>query len=496
MHPPATAALLKKAVDHHRAGTLPEAALLYRQVLALDARQPDATHNLGAVLAQQGRLNDALPFLLQALDLAANRLKYWSVCIETLIAAGQPERAVDIYRRLIKLQPNLAPAQVNLGMLLLQLGRAREAEAAFRAALRLDPTLAAAHNNLGNLLRLSGRLEEAAACYRSAIAANPGLTEAHDNLGGLCEQLGALDEAEAHFRRVAVLDASYPAIHRKLGAVLLERGRTAEALDEFLAHARTDTAQADESQHKQQHDAEQQTWRGSPLPPGLHLEGGARIEGHAVNPAQDPAAIAAQWNGNPKLAVIDNLLTPEALASLQRLCLGSGFWRRSFPNGYLGALPEDGFAAPLLAQIGEELPRAFPAIFGAHPLLQLWAFKYDSELTGINLHADFAAVNVNFWITPDEANLDPDHGGLVVWDKEAPLDWDFARYNTDEAAMREYLAASGARPVTIPYRANRAVIFDSDLFHETDHFRFRPGYENRRINITYLYGWRDQRNRV
>jgi hypothetical protein len=41
-------------------------------------------------------------------------------------------------------------------------------------------------------------------------------------------------------------------------------------------------------------------------------------------------------------------------------------------------------------------------------------FKYDSSLKGINIHADFAAVNINFWITPNEANLDragPGHLG-------------------------------------------------------------------------------------
>jgi hypothetical protein len=35
------------------------------------------------------------------------------------------------------------------------------------------------------------------------------------------------------------------------------------------------------------------------------------------------------------------------------------------------------------------------------------------------------------------------------------------------------------------------VVFDSDLFHETDTLAFRPGYTNRRINITLLYGTRD-----
>jgi hypothetical protein len=78
----------------------------------------------------------------------------------------------------------------------------------------------------------------------------------------------------------------------------------------------------------------------------------------------------------------------------------------------------------------------------------------------------------------------------VVWDAAAPLDWDFAKYNAAEDDIAAFLAAQNSKPVTIPYRANRAVIFDSDLFHETDIIRFSPGYENRRINVTLLFGRR------
>jgi hypothetical protein len=131
-------------------------------------------------------------------------------------------------------------------------------------------------------------------------------------------------------------------------------------------------------------------------------------------------------------------------------------------------------------------------IFADHPLLHHWAFKYDSDLGGIKVHADFAAINVNFWITPDDANLDPDHGGLIVWNTAAPQDWNFANYNGDELAIRKYLEDQNAKPITIPYRANRAVIFDSDLFHQTDTIRFKPGYENRRTNVTLLYGRRNR----
>jgi hypothetical protein len=184
-------------------------------------------------------------------------------------------------------------------------------------------------------------------------------------------------------------------------------------------------------------------------------------------------------------------LTDEALDKLRRFCWGSTIWRKVYPSGYLGAMPEHGFACPLLAQIDEELRSTYPAILGRHPLLQFWGFKYDSRLSGIAIHADFAAVNVNFWITPDDANRDPESGGLIVWDVPAPLDWGFAKYNDDPAAARNFLAQAGARSVTVPYRANRAVIFDSDLFHETDRIAFQEGYLNRRINITLLYGRRE-----
>ena len=87
--------------------------------------------------------------------------------------------------------------------------------------------------------------------------------------------------------------------------------------------------------------------------------------------------------------MIDNLLSDEALARLRRFCWGSTVWRKVYRDGYLGAMPEHGFACPLLAQIADELRSTYPAILGQYPLLRLWGFKYDSRLTGINIHADF-----------------------------------------------------------------------------------------------------------
>ena len=100
----------------------------------------------------------------------------------------------------------------------------------------------------------------------------------------------------------------------------------------------------------------------------------------------------------------------------------------------------------------------------------------------------------NFWITPNESNLDSEKGGLIVYTKDQPYDWDWKRYNFQkytESVRRdvaEFLA--DAQSVTIPYRENRAVLFHSNLFHKSDEIRFRDGFENRRMNITLLFGKR------
>jgi hypothetical protein len=220
-----------------------------------------------------------------------------------------------------------------------------------------------------------------------------------------------------------------------------------------------------------------------------------RIPHGALNPALDVAAIESGYLARqPEVTFIDDLLTQEALNTLRRFCWESTIWRLDYENGYIGAFLGDGFATPLLFQIAEELRLKFPRIFKQHRLTQSWAFKYDSTRRGLNIHADAAAVNVNFWITSDKANLNPDTGGLVVYDKEAPRTWNFRDYNNDRNKPKifEWLKEVNAQAVKIAYRANRAVVFNSDLFHETDEVSFKNDFLSRRINITLLYGFRHQ----
>lgn len=396
---------------------------------------------------------------------------------------GRIDEAIVCLQRAVAIDPKLVAAQANLGVALSMRKRTAEAIAVFRAALRVSPNEAVLHANLATALREQGNLADAVEGYRRAISLDPDsdlAAQTHRNLSDVLIELGRPDEAFAHDMRFAALE--YGRWRPAPGVMPPHKAlHDREQLDYMIAAGIADAARLGDRANSP-----------DPFNGFFHIEGGQRLAGAAVNPGNDTADVEARWaESKPQVVVVDDLLTPEALGEVRRFCWGSTIWRAAHANGYVGAFPEHGFAAPLLAQIAEELRLKFPRIFGPHRLRHLWGFKYDSRLKGINMHADFAAVNVNFWITPDEANLDPATGGLVVWDVPAPLDWDFDKYNTDDKAICDFLARNNATSVRIPHRANRAAIFDSDLFHETDRIAFKEGYTNRRINVTLLYGLRE-----
>lgn len=105
---------------------------------------------------------------------------------------------------------------------------------------------------------------------------------------------------------------------------------------------------------------------------------------------------------------------------------------------------------------------------------------------GTDIHADQSDISLNFWITPDSANLAPDGGGPEMWNVTAPPDWTFNDYNADGYRIRLHLSQIGARQRPYPYSENRGLLFKGMLFHETSSFRFAEGFENRRRNITML----------
>ena len=148
---------------------------------------PQAYYNLGNVLKDQGKLDEA----------------------------------VACYRRALELKPDFAEAHNNLGNALKDQGKLDEAVACYRRALELKPDYAEAHNNLGNALKDQGKLDEAVACYRRALELKPDYAEAHSNLGSALEEMGDLRGAEDSLpRRACGTIPGFAFAHYKLAELL------------------------------------------------------------------------------------------------------------------------------------------------------------------------------------------------------------------------------------------------------------------------------------
>ena len=188
-----------------------------------------------------------------------------------------------------------------------------------------------------------------------------------------------------------------------------------------------------------------------------------------------------------KILVIDNVLDEGVLNELHDWCMESTVWHETEKVDYVGAYWTDGFVHPLLLKIALDMVDKFEFLKGLQ-LTQAWGYNYHSNRrSGISLHADVAVVNINLWITPDDANLDSTSGGLIIYRK--PLTGNETFQQAQNASFGyEYIRDSMDDRVVVPYKRNRIAIFESNLYHETDTLNFKPGYKNRRINLTFLFG--------
>lgn len=470
----------------HRA----EAERAYAAILAGAPGTPAALAQLGVLALQRGDASRAAELLAQA----AAKMP-WVAALHANLGTARRRLehhadAVEPLRRAALLAPGTGPYAA-LGLAASQAGRRRLATAALRIATALAPVDPDLWYNLGVVLMEDGRLADAAAAYRRHGRLLRGRPANQDGRAGT-DPLPALPTEPV--RPISRLTCKHRLEHdRDQLRWLRDRSLLPDDLaGEPEAYQAVLDGLSDDERAAISFTLPEDRFAPIARSYGrfVRLEPSNWGDRPALSDAVDwPAMQEAFLAGDPRAVTVDGVLTDEALAALRRVCRASTFWHQIKGAGYLGAYFREGFNDPLVVRIAEELRARLPRVLGGLPARVIWAYSYDQGMVGINPHADFAAVNMNFWITEDEANLDPETGGLLVYHKAAPPEWDFRTYNTTSADfIYDYLGERRTDVIRVPHRANRALLFDSRLIHETDVFRFKPGFENRRINITMLFG--------
>jgi predicted TPR repeat methyltransferase len=200
---------LQAALAHQRAGRLPQAVAIYRQILLDTPDDVDALHLMGMIAHESGDQDAALELISKAIAVAPEYAELHNNFGLVLMARQQLDDAAASYLRAIAINPGYAFAHNNLGAVYQNQGRLDDAMACYLTAIAIAPDYAVALNNLGGALQRVGRFAEAAGHYQRAITLNPEYIDAIYGLGTVLNSIDRPDEALTCFRRIAAIQPGH-----------------------------------------------------------------------------------------------------------------------------------------------------------------------------------------------------------------------------------------------------------------------------------------------
>ena len=178
-------------------GRFEEAAEQLRRGVELDPTSVELHMNLGAVLAQLKQFPEARAQLEEALRRKPDHPDVHYVFAGLEERLGRWDEVVRHYRVVLASSPRDVRSQRGLGSALMQLDRLSEAAAAFEQALALDPNDYESYYQLGRIAFRQDRLEDATAAFSKGLEIHP-LAEAHADLARVYRARGMRAEAKQH----------------------------------------------------------------------------------------------------------------------------------------------------------------------------------------------------------------------------------------------------------------------------------------------------------
>jgi eukaryotic-like serine/threonine-protein kinase len=146
--------------------------------------------------------------------------------------AGQYEKALEDYRRVLDLEPRNVDAFLGIAGVYDKLDLPDKAVEAYNRAINLDPGYYWPYEVQGVFFYYRGRYPEAAEQFQRVIDRAPGMFKPYSNLGATLMDLGKYDEAEQALMQSLKLRETAPALNN-VGAIRAYQKRDSEAVEYY-----------------------------------------------------------------------------------------------------------------------------------------------------------------------------------------------------------------------------------------------------------------------
>ena len=499
----------KLGVIYYNSQKFSKAINCYKRALEIDPNHLSANINLGIVYQNLGEFYKAIDCFKKTIEIDSNN-------IVTLINLGnlffkidELHSAINCYEKALEIDPKNLDSYNNLGAVFIELGEYEKAKKVFKKIIELNSNYIMSYNNLGSIYNKLGEPDEAINIYKKVLELDPNFISAQKRIALTYVRKLDLDNAvsasykslKMHNSNLKFINKSIPLFRLKhdvqQAKYLSSKNYNVDGIDKFQKIGSEILYRKENKENKNNFNKkillnESEINALLPFYKSNLIYKPKVLSQNYINPNKNWLEVEKEYFNNSKQIIfIDDFLSEETAKELREFCLISKVWHKEYYNPFLGAFADNGFISQIHLQIAKDLQIKLPKLFGPHNLGTLWGYKYDSTLgKGINVHADFAIHNLNFWITPDEFNNNKKSGGLKVYDVPAPNNWTYKDYNAKTDKIYKFLKDNNANFTNVPYKFNRAVLFNSAYFHETDEIDFKDEYEGRRINMTYLFGRR------
>jgi tetratricopeptide (TPR) repeat protein len=190
-------------------------------------------HNLGIALQERGRFAEATAHLVRAVEFAPDSPRSLSALAASYARTGSPEKAAELLRTTLTLDPSYVSAYRNLADLALDRGDAAAAEGFANAGLTASGEDADLLDCLGRVRFAQERPDEAVDLFKKAIGRNPRAYASWSNLAGVFNALGRFDDAHQAAREAIALRRDYWRAWEGMGVAFASTGRLDEAIGFF-----------------------------------------------------------------------------------------------------------------------------------------------------------------------------------------------------------------------------------------------------------------------
>ena len=158
----------------------------YQKAVELDANIVDGWINLGQLYAGLGDPL-ALRYFDNATRVAPNNITALHAKADYLTATNDLEGAIELYRKIITVDPQYDEAYFNSGLLYLDMDSVAQAEKQFDLTVKTSPTHIRAYYFRGLSREMQGKAAEAKTDYEQALRMAPDYEQAQERLDGLKE---------------------------------------------------------------------------------------------------------------------------------------------------------------------------------------------------------------------------------------------------------------------------------------------------------------------